>query len=440
MQKQSRSSSASSQLEQMFTHQATDDQSLLGNDEVQRRMNADTSPIETWLGSGDAPDNLETGILYSNTSESDLETDPGAVQHWASQGYEHSMGYSRGFDLSLLAQMGRDNKLNMAGCETGAVASHKEDYIRGPNNSAEGQGACTFVLSGGPDVTEPVVTLDVANNGCLNLLRLARAANELVSAWGLEFGGQDRFLDYGTRNFEVVCTMKMNNPIRDAHSRDEGYVGGVPSDLKQRRGNTMEALTGAMVLNSNLEAKFRPVQIDPKKESLSDPTKAAFHPDDSAAHIFGTDDTGEFKWVEGTLIGSLAAARIVAIWQHTDTNQTWITEVPDMASDINGLTLAYSEIDLMAGEVEKAMELVRAIAKKLAYDSTIDVGFLDMDPQLKELFIQDYRKKIESAFTEDLQTKLERCFGDRQTPNALDTPGEPDRNPKEGQQSNPEGG
>src|SRR5690606_19131147 len=147
-----------------------------------------------------------------------------AVALWKKEGFEHSVQYDMPLTLSSLTKMGKQRRLRTSDASQAPLPSNRTDVIEGPRGRVDESGTTSFVLRGGPDVGEPTIDLKVANNGNLNLWRLALAASDMMSAFGVTGFAPGGGLDYGGQNFEIVCNMTMGNDVSDDHSRDHGFV------------------------------------------------------------------------------------------------------------------------------------------------------------------------------------------------------------------------
>jgi hypothetical protein len=418
--------------------------------------------VQTLLGTDEAPDNLTPGMIYSNTTRSRLEKDDDAVEEWQRQGYEHSKKYKMsGLTLSHLAWMGKYKRLSTpeGRLEGGEDISRTTDVIESPNGAIESKStrdsstSVPFVLRGGATVGEPTVDLTVANNGCLNLVRLAIATWEMCQSWGLDFKKGTRTLDYKGGNYEVVCDMTMNNEVEDDHGRDHGFVAALPVDLDKRVGNTISFICAAAVLHADgrepVQARGKDLNTYATKNTSG---QVAFHPLDTLAPTFREGDKaykkpkeGEtMKWVQGDEIGARAQKRISGAWidRRTDVDTLFKT-VPDFSEELNGLHVRYEdgEKDLKSEEVQKIAAIVRDFAKLLtAKDDNFDSHILGLDKDTRAKYLAHYRKVITKAFETQIQggriwTELE----DLQTSNANWRPGTTGASPSKGDTQHDEG-
>lgn len=189
------------------------------------------------------------GVLYSNTSKTNLNK----TSNWSARlGFALGTSYQASVTLDDLILAGRDI-LTPSAREVGSVKvpagagttdPREYDYIDTPTGSVREAGANRFALRGGAGGAGAPVTLTFANNGALNLARLARSAYELAIAKGVTVRGDT--VDYHGQTFALGCTVQMGNAINAEGARAYGYVGEF--DLKwirEKVSATVEAICSA---------------------------------------------------------------------------------------------------------------------------------------------------------------------------------------------------
>ena len=448
MKQHARPSSSTGVSSQASSPSRVSDQDLMGNAAIQEQLGLGNtgggSGSDLLLGSAGAPANLTPGILFSNTSRSDLKTDTASVDLWKSQGYEHSMQYDMPLTLSSLTSMGMLKQLNTSGAKASKLPSNRTDLIEGPRGSVKETGTTSLILRGGPDVGEPQVDLTVSNNGVLNLWRLALAASDMMKSFGVRLGAGGK-LDYGGRNFEVVCNMTMGNVVSDDHSRDHGFVAGVPADLNRRVNETIEKIVGAVILQG---AGRSTGQYD-REAHKNTSGEVSFHPMDVLAGTFRQDKPdirpveGEtMKWVTGDAIGANASASIQKTWlTQAVGHNTWFTSAPDFAPLLNGLHVQYGPNNTLDDkQLARIVELVKQCAELLVQDETrFDPTFLDLEPDMKGKFITHYQRVIREAFARETGRQVRNALEQRTTADANPVQGTASPGPAKGDRMHTEG-
>jgi hypothetical protein len=167
------------------------------------------------------------GNLYSNTSRTNLnkESDwPARLSFALATEYEAQVTFA---DLVLAGRAVRAPQGNAVGpvkVPAGAPTrdTREYDFIDTPAGRVEETGNTSFLLRGGADANDPV-TLRFANNGALNLARLARAAYELAVDKGVTFTGNR--INWNGKTFALSCTVQMGNEVDAEGARAYGYVG-----------------------------------------------------------------------------------------------------------------------------------------------------------------------------------------------------------------------
>jgi hypothetical protein len=212
----------------------------------------DAAPNEVMLGT-DTP-----GVLYSNTSKTNLNKTPEGSSWMQRLGFSLGREYQAQVTLDSLILAGKKVKAPAASdvgkvrvtsekSKDGNTNDAKEfDYIRTPGGDVVGTGTQQFAIRGGADVPNPTpVPITFANNGALNLSRLARSAYELAIAKGCVVGASS--VDYKGITFAMRCSVQMGNEVDADNARGYGFVGEFElSWIDEKVTATMKALTAAV--------------------------------------------------------------------------------------------------------------------------------------------------------------------------------------------------
>jgi hypothetical protein len=177
----------------------------------------------TVVGPTDVP-----GVLYSNTSKTNLNK----TSNWPARlGFALGKSYQATVTLDELILAGRDIRAPSARevgdvkvpAGSGTTDPREYDYIDTPTGGVRETGANRFAMRGGAGGVGAPVTLTFANNGGLNLARLARSAYEMAIAKGVTVRGGT--IDYHGQTFALGCTVQMGNATDAEGARAYGYVG-----------------------------------------------------------------------------------------------------------------------------------------------------------------------------------------------------------------------
>jgi hypothetical protein len=219
-----------------------DPMSLLADDTGRSPDDANTE-----VGAKDVP-----GVLYSNTSKTNLNK----KSNWPARlGFALGKSYQATVTLDDLILAGRAIRAPTATevgnvkvpAGSGTTDPLEYDYIDTPSGSVRETGANRFAMRGGDGGVGAPVTLTFANNGGLNLARLARSAYELAVAKGVTFKGNK--VDYHGQTFALGCTVQMGNATDAEGARAYGFVGEF--DLKwiqEKVDSTVESLCSTTVV------------------------------------------------------------------------------------------------------------------------------------------------------------------------------------------------
>jgi hypothetical protein len=368
------------------------------------------------------------GVLYSNTSETNLNK----KSNWANRlGFSLGRAYEATVtldDLILAGQRIQSPQANDVGAVevpqgAGKTDVREYDYIHSPTGSVVEQGANRFALRGGAGGVGEPVTLQFANNGGLNLARLARSAYELAFAKGVTIRGGT--IDYHGQTFALGCTVQMGNAKEAEAARAYGFVGEF--DLKwinEKVSTTVESLCETTVVavgkamaspmdggllhpnHENVAALQTPSHdVSPdgsapmqRKKGVKPITSKAFG--DPTVRSWG-EGAGEKTWI--TDPGALAAAaqrRLQGAWASGNDWQghpTYITDCPDF-SDV--LTECFSACGATErGVADMAPLLLGAIRQigVMLQLAPMNHGILD-DPALLSRLEVSNRKIMAGAF------------------------------------------
>ena len=167
-------------------------------------------------------------VLYSNTSKTNLNKTadwPARLGFALAQEYEAQVSFrdlvlaGRTIHAPPAARVGR--VVVPPGANTSDAKEY--DFIKTPTGQVVEAGSNRFPLRGGADAADEPVTLRFANNGGLNLARLARAAYELAVAKGVEFTPTG--IDWKGQTFALSCAVQMGNAVEASAARAFGYMG-----------------------------------------------------------------------------------------------------------------------------------------------------------------------------------------------------------------------
>lgn len=384
------------------------------------------------VGPNDTP-----GLLYSNTSKTNLNK----KSKWHERlGFSLGQAYEASVTFDDLVRAGRALKAP-TGTNTGPVQvprgaksrdAMEYDYVRTDTGAIEESGpALNFALRGGAGGVGGPVKLRFANNGGLNLARLARSAYELVIAKGVTFAGD--VIDYKGQTFALGCTVQMGNEIDADESRAYGFVGEFELKWMQEKvSNTLEALVSAYAVAGRDAMTGDPAgKGDAKK----------MHPDFRSAHLYQTKyqvenaqgvrgtrpnstpiQSNRFRdatvraWGSGKEqrawlkdvgeITAVAQRGIDRVWAPGGDwfgHPTYITACPDFTAELQALfTTAQGAKDEPAKEIEAVMLVIGSAMQ------TADMNHdLITDSALQARVLAANRAMIKKAFGECGQTKIE---------------------------------
>lgn len=200
------------------------------------------------VSSSDVP-----GVLFSNTSKTNLNKKADWV---ARLGFQLGTHYEGEFTFDDLVRAGSKITAPQAAgggrVQVPSGANTRDpleyDYIGTPGGTVKEVGQASFALRGGEGGVGGPAKLSFANNGALNLARLARAAYELVIAKG---GGMrsDGSVNYAGQTYALGCTVRMGNDIDADKARSYSFMGEF--DLKwmqEKVSTTIEALVTSVAV------------------------------------------------------------------------------------------------------------------------------------------------------------------------------------------------
>jgi len=215
--------------------------------DVQLEANEE-APANVDVTSTDIP-----GAIYSNTSKTDLNKN----SPWMKRlNFALGREYTADVTFSQLVLAGRDIQAP-PGKDTGEVKApaggdaREWDYIETPTGRVEETGSNSFAIRGGAGEVGAPVTLKYANNGGLNLARLARAAYELVVAKGCTIKGD--VIDYKGQTFGLSCAIQMGNAVDAKEARAYGFVGEFDlAWMEEKVVSTIESVAMSTALSRQL--------------------------------------------------------------------------------------------------------------------------------------------------------------------------------------------
>lgn len=288
---------------------------------------------------------VTVGKLYSNTSVSNLADHTDARRHGITETSEYTMSLT--FDD--LVRAGQHCKLpTPTGRQEKTITSKNKDYIRPDRaNSVEENGTTNFELLGGdytPGTPNTSLSLVVANNGALNLGRLARAAFNLATGHGATISG--RKVSHNGKKYKLNCTMTMGNAIKSRGARDHGFEGETPLDwFREKTSETIDLMIGCIMVSKQLTGQGE---------------EDGLHAENKLAKTFQTSrDNSQTRPVESAYklqntywltrnpaIVAAAADRIRYLWMpvgHTP-RDTYIKDIPGFTDIEQDLTTMLDEL------------------------------------------------------------------------------------------------
>lgn len=420
----------------------------------------DKDPNEV-VGAKDTP-----GVLYSNTSKTNLNK----ASDWHKR-LDFSLGrhYQAAVTFDDLVLAGRDLKAP-TGVDAGPVkvpagSNTKDprelDYIRTDTGAVEEQGSHTFAIRGGAGGVGGPVKLQFANNGGLNLARLARSAYELVTAKGATIRGN--LIDYKGQTFALGCTVQMGNALDTSNPRAYGFVGEF--DMKwmtEKVSSTLETLLSAYVVAGG--------DVQTGRNAPSNARQKPMHPDYVSAHSYQTKyrtkspagptmirpntaaiDSNKFNhakvksWGQGANqkawlkdpveIAAAAQQRLRGTWAPGGDwrgHPTYMKACPDFTAELVALfQTAQGSYDKPVKEIDAMMQHICAALL------TVDMKHeLITDPALQARVVKANRGMIARAFQQakDIQTELDEVHLPQSTPvyKGMDEPVKGDEESGEG--------
>lgn len=229
------------------------------------------------VGDKDTP-----GVLYSNTSKTNLNK----KSPWLDRlGFKLATHYTSSVTFTDLVLAGLNVKAPPATAGGGVTVprganttdNREYDYIHTPEGSVVETGTTTFSIRGGEGVGAPV-SLAFANNGGLNLARLARSAYELAVAKDCTVS--DGKVDYKGQTFALTCKVQMGNEVDDEKAREYGYVGEFPQRwIDEKVLQTLEILCAAVTVAAGRGMTTQ----------AQGGTNGMIHPDNRTADLFRTE-------------------------------------------------------------------------------------------------------------------------------------------------------
>ncbi len=228
------------------------------------------------------------GVLYSNTSKTNLNKESDWVPRL---GFALATAYTARVTLDDLIVAGQAVMAPPATAVgpvrvppgAGTKDAREYDYIESPTGRVSEKGVNRFALRGGAGAPGGSVELSFANNGALNLARLARAAYELALAKGLTVRGGR--VDYHGKTLALSCAVQMGNEVDAEGARAYGYVGELDLRWMQEKVSaTIEDLCAATVVAMN-KGMVGDVSADQRRVMSG----MAIHPNHEAAIGLRTD-------------------------------------------------------------------------------------------------------------------------------------------------------
>ncbi|MEZ4267588.1 MAG: hypothetical protein R3F39_14515 [Myxococcota bacterium] len=238
------------------------------------------------------------GVLFSNTSKTNLNKQADWV---ARLGFALGTAYTARVSLDDLIVAGRDilapsaTAVGPVRVPPGAGTSDalEYDYIETPTGRVSEKGVNRFTLRAGAGAPGGAVDLSFANNGALNLARLARAAYELAIAKGVTVRG--RTVDYHGQTLALSCQVQMGNEVKAEGARAYGYVGELELKwMTEKVHATVEAICAAtsVALNKAMDGDRG---TDPRRVESG----MALHPNHAAAIGLRTEAKEKVATKEG---------------------------------------------------------------------------------------------------------------------------------------------
>lgn len=287
------------------------------------------------VGDKDTP-----GVLYSNTSKTNLNKQSPWLDRLGFALGTHYTSSVTFTDLVLAGQNVKAPPAQSAGTvkvPPGSNTTDKReyDYIHTPAGSVIESGTTTFSMRGGKDVGGPV-DLQFANNGGLNLARLARSAYELAVAKGCVV--KDGAVDFKGQTFALSCKVQMGNEVDDEKAREYGYVGEFPQKwIDEKVGQTLELLCAAVSVAAGRGMT----------KAAEGGNNGMIHPDNRTANVYRTNyketTDGVTRVKSGTkeinpdnFAGGHAGSDTVRSWGKGDKQQAWLMDADEIAARCQG--------------------------------------------------------------------------------------------------------
>ncbi|MCA9514323.1 MAG: hypothetical protein KC635_05230 [Myxococcales bacterium] len=423
------------------------------DEQVQLLAPAGGAPDAGGGKTGDASPAAHPTVLYSNTSDTNLAQNTQGRDHGFAEGVEYTVTFTLD-DLIFAGGYRQFPSRCITGQKSGIPRTH--NYVNG--TVADKKNSPTAVppykLVGGPG-TEGLpgssVTLVVANNGSLNLGRLARAAYKFAVAKGISVAGQkprnerldnpslnqqenyrdDRTkgqIDYGGIVVDASCHMVMGNPQDDAHARDQGFVGEYPPDLMDR---LVRATLGAV---AGMVAAAAGQTTDNWESSVHREDVGMMRPRNSEAPTYQRAVPGEKPvWITNRAeILQRAATRVRNIWVpsgRSTANETYLKDCPDFTTILD---TCISECT--APKVGKATRMTSLVTALTAIGAALgDEGQSPMElkiissKELEDEFFPLWRKGIVAAWSKVSASSVEAAYNDLEAPYSGSNPVPPER-------------
>lgn len=393
------------------------------------------------------------GTLFSNTSSTNLNK----KSDWPARlGFTLAQQYQAQVSFRDLVLAGRDIKAPPAqpagpvrippGSNTADAMEY--DFIETPRGLVSETGIARFAIRGGADAN-PTVALRFANNGALNLARLARSAYDLAVAKGVTITGNR--IDWKGQTFALSCAMQMGNDKDAEGARAFGYVGEF--DLKwirEKVESTIEALATTTTLaagrgqvdghhddskwmhpyHSNTEYLQTPAweqgqgkngPIPQRKKGVAAIASNTFK--HQTVKSWGETSAGQKAWVQDPVVlAALAQRRLVGSWApgaDWHGHPTYITQCPDFTPILTACFTAstgpFQKQDHVAAHILVAMKAIGAQLQLAPMNHDI---IEDPDHQ-KRLEVAN-KAVIAAAFaavgTSQIQTEIEGLALPREKP------------------------
>lgn len=343
------------------------------------------------------------GVLYSNTSKTNLNKEA----DWVGRlGFALGTAYTARVSLDDLIVAGRDILAPSATAVgrvkvppgAGTTDALEYDYIETPTGRVSEKGVNRFTLRAGAGAQGGAVDLSFANNGALNLARLARAAYELAIAKGVTVLG--RTVNYHGQTLALSCAVQMGNEVKAEGARAYGYIGELELKwMTEKVHATVEAICAAtsvalnkamdgdrhadssrarsgMALHPNHAAAVGLRTEAKEKVPTKDGGTALMHTPglrpilssgvaDSTVRSWGTGE-GQQAWIQDpAALAAAAQAKVRGAWAYggaTDLHPSYITRCPDFTEQ---LSACFAACGGMSGDTTRIAQAILRTVKEI---------------------------------------------------------------------------